>query len=271
MTRFNAAVYRFGQPVREDTFGVADAVQLVRDRAAAAVLLDVVEPCELEAWWSDAAFPEATPHRNLPSTVNTGVAVGPTQRLVGRDLVSEIIDYVSYGSKHNGGLKHTAFVKLVGDALNADAVRIGRWGELPIVSKREFQPKGGTYSIPPHCDAIQFARDPLYWPFSEGYVDEVDQVSVFLNVADSAQGTGLLLWDHRPRDLAELDEIMQEFKATGAVERLSRMTSVVVNGRPGQLYVLNTRVLHAVQQCTAPRKTLGSFLVWHDQRWHMFQ
>ncbi|CAG9205442.1 hypothetical protein [Burkholderia vietnamiensis] len=270
MTRYSATILGFRCAPEIGRLGLREAVDLIGSRQAAAVLLDVVPPDRLDEWWCDPAFPEPVPHRNLPSAVNTGVAIGPTQRATGRELVSAVIDYLSYGGRYNGKLGSARFVTLLKNELGAGGVRIGEWGELPLASKREFSPKEGTYSIPPHCDAIQFARDPSLWPLAD-YATDRDQVSVFLNAGDSPQGTELVLWDDRPADIVELDEMMREFHSTGTVARLDGVPSVVVNGRPGQIYVLNTRVVHAVRQCTAQRRTLGAFLVHRDDRWHMFQ
>ncbi|WP_175696953.1 hypothetical protein [Burkholderia ambifaria] len=270
MTEYAATILGFRCAAETGRLGLKEAVDMIGSRRAAAVLLDVVPPDRLDDWWSDPAFPEPVPHRNLPSAVNTGIAIGPTQRATGPDLVAALIDYLSYGGKYNGKLSGTRFVTLLKNELDADAIRIGEWGELPLASKREFAPKDGTYSIPPHCDAIQFARDRSLWPLAD-YQMDCDQVSVFLNAGDSPEGTQLVLWDERPADIAALDDMMREFNETGTVARLDGVPSVVVNGRPGQLYVLNTRVVHAVRQCTARRKTLGAFLVHRDGKWHMFQ
>ncbi|MBA3771472.1 MAG: hypothetical protein H0X13_02995 [Ramlibacter sp.] len=268
---YQAEVHAFDRPSRHARLSLAEAALLIRDRHAAAVLLDLVDPAELEGWWNDKAFPEVTQHQSFPGAGKSGLAIGPTQRLVNEQLVPGLIDYFSYGASCNAALRQTNFVKLCERELNARSVRVGEWGEFPLVSKREYQPiEGGVYSVPPHCDAIHFGREPERWPIAEGYEEGFDQISIFLSVRDSENGARLVMWEYRAGSRPELDELMSEYARSGRIERLEGVPKLVIKGHPGQLNVLNTRAMHAVEQCKTVRQTLGSFAVWHDGQWGMF-
>ncbi|MBA2675271.1 hypothetical protein [Ramlibacter sp.] len=270
-TTYQAEIHAFGQPQRQGRMSLADAALMIRDRQAAAVLLDVAEPAELDGWWNDASFPEVTQHQSFPGAGKSGLAIGPTQRLVKEQLVPGLIDYFSYAARCNAALRRTRFVQLCERELGAGPVRVGQWGELPLVSKREYQPiAGGLYSVPPHCDAIHFGREPERWPIQEGYDEGFDQISLFLSVRDAENGAGLVIWDYRAPTRPALDDLMSEFSRTRRIGALEGVPKVVIKGRPGQLNVLNTRAMHAVEQCTTVRQTLGSFIVWHDGQWRMF-
>lgn len=268
---YRAEIYDFDKQVERADLTLADAALLIRDRRAAAVLVDLVEPRDLDTWWNDDAFPPITQHQSFAGAGKSGLAIGPTQRLVNEQLIPGLIDYFSYAGRANAALRRTEFVRLCARELGAGAVQVGAWGELPLVSKREYQPvENGLYSVPPHCDAIHFGREPHNWPIKEGYDEGYDQISIFLSVKDAENSAGLVMWDYRPATRVELDELMSEFTRTRRIERLEQVRSVTIKGRPGQLNILNTRVMHAVEQCRTVRQTLGSFLVWHDGQWRMF-
>lgn len=268
---YRAEIYDFDKQVERADLTLADATLLIRDRQAAAVLVDLVEPRDLDTWWNDDAFPPITQHQSFAGAGKSGLAIGPTQRLVNEQLIPGLIDYFSYAGRANAALRNTEFVRLCARELGAGAVQVGAWGELPLVSKREYQPvENGLYSVPPHCDAIHFGREPHNWPIKEGYDEGYDQISIFLSVKDAENSAGLVMWDYRPATRVELDELMSEFTRTRRIERLEQVRSVTIKGRPGQLNILNTRVMHAVEQCRTVRRTLGSFLVWHDGQWRMF-
>lgn len=270
-TLYPAEIHAFGQPIRKSEINLDEAARLIRDRHAAAVLLDIVQPDQLSTWWDDAAFPEVTQHQNFPGAGKSGVAIGPTQRLVKGQLIPGLIDYFSYAARYNAALRNTEFVKLCMRELSAGSVRVGDWGELPLVSKREYQPNDSSeYSVPPHCDAIHFGREPENWPIKEGYGEGFDQISLFLSVKDAENGAALVMWDYRAKSRPDLDEMMSEYARTGRIERLEGVPKVAIKGRPGQLNVLNTRAMHAVEQCKTVRQTLGSFIVWHEGQWRMF-
>lgn len=268
---YEAEIHAFGLPVRHGRMALADAAAMIRDRQAAAVLLDIVDPAELDAWWNDPAFPEVTQHPSFPGAGKSGLAIGPTQRLVGEQLVPGLIDYFSYAARCNPQLRQTKFVQMCERELDATAVRISPWAELPLASKREYQPiEGGTYSVPPHGDAIHFGREPERWPIKEGYDEGHDQISIFLSIQDAENSAGLVIWDYRAQSRPAMDELMAEYSRTGRIRALEGVPHVVVKGRPGQLNVLNTRAMHAVEQCQGVRRTLGSFVVWHGGRWRIF-
>ncbi|WP_104656188.1 hypothetical protein [Ralstonia insidiosa] len=270
-TSYRSEIHRFGAPAEIRDLHIDEAVALVRDGDAIAVLLDVVQPEQLDTWWADPAYPEVIPHRSLSGVANTGVAVGPMQFLENEKLVVGLADYFAYAGRFNGQLRNTAFARLIHDALHIDTVQVGTWAEFPLTSKREFQPKKeGIYSVPPHCDAIHFSRDPGNWPIGENYSELKNQISVFLSVADSNEGTGLVFWDYRPQDFTQLHTLMAEFFANQSIPQLEDVPKLVVRGKPGQLHVLNTRVMHAVEQCQAVRRTIGAFLVRHEDSWRMF-
>lgn len=268
---YRGEIYSFDQRVERRELSLAESALLIRDRKAAAVLLDLVEPADLGKWWDDPAFPAVTQHQSFPGAGKSGLAIGPTQRLVKDALIPGLIDYFAYAGRCNDALRRTEFVQLCRRELGAGSVRVGDWGELPLVSKREYQPnEGSSYSVPPHCDAIHFGREPQNWPIAEGYDEGFDQISIFLSVKDAENGAGLVMWDYRPPTRPALDELMSEYSRTGRIEALEGVRTVTAKGRPGQLNILNTRVMHAVEQCKSTRQTLGSFLVWHDEQWRMF-
>ena len=270
-TSYKAEVYRLNKAVESRTVGIRASALMIRDGEAAAVLLGLVEPSELDKWWFDDAFPEVTQHQSFPGAAKSGLAIGPTQRLVKEHLIPGLMDYFSYAARCNKQLRETKFAKLCIRELGADAVRVGEWSELPLVSKREYSPNpSSAYSVPPHCDAIHFGREPHNWPIKEGYEEGYDQISIFLTVKDAENSAGLVMWDVRPKSRAELDELMGEYTKNRSIRRLENAPSVTVKSKPGQLNVLNTRVMHAVEQCETTRQTMGSFLVWHEGRWRMF-
>ena len=268
---YNAEIYTFDQKVERRAIGLAALADLIRDGGAVAALVDVVEPDQLSLWWDDPAYPAVTQHQSFPGAGKSGLAIGPTQRLVKEQLIPGLIDYFSYGARCNDALRQTEFVRFCAREFGAGPVRVGDWGELPLVSKREYQPiAGGTYSVPPHCDAIHFGREPQNWPIKQDYSGVHDQISVFLSVQDADNGAGLVLWNYRPQSRAELDGLMAEHAGSGQIACLAQVEKVVIRGRPGQLNVLNTRVMHAVEQCQGVRQTLGSFIIWNDGQWRMF-
>lgn len=269
--QYRAELYRFEHEMERRVLSLRDSALLVRDGGAAAVLLDVVEQSRLPAWWHDDAFPKVTQHQSFAGAAKSGLAIGPTQRLVKEALISGLIDYFSYAARCNERLRQTEFARLCMRELEADAVRVGDWGELPLVSKREYTPNSGNaYSVPPHCDAIHFGREPHNWPIKKGYEEGYDQISIFLAVKDAENTAGLVMWNLRPESRVELDELMGEYVRERRIRRLEAAPSVTLNPRPGQIAVLNTRLMHAVEQCQTTRQTVGSFLVWHGGGWKMF-
>jgi hypothetical protein len=271
-TSYRAEIHRFGKnEVDQRNLTMNESALLVRNREAAAVLLDVVPRGELAKWWVDDAFPKVTPHQSFAGAAKSGLAIGPTQRLVKEQLIPGLIDYFSYAARYNEGLKSTEFAKLCIRELGAGPVQVGDWGELPLVSKREYTPNpSSAHSVPPHCDAIHFGREPDNWPIKKGYDEGYDQISVFVVVKDSVNVAGLTMWDVRPESRPELDELMAEYIKARRIARLDGAPRVTVKPAPGKVAVLNTRVMHAVEQCETTRQTVGSFLVWHAGQWRMF-
>jgi hypothetical protein len=270
-TVYPAEIHVFGQPLRRSEVKLHEAARLIRDRHAAAVLLDIVQPDQLRTWGDDKAFPEVTQHQKSPGTGKSRVAIGPTQRLVQGQLIPWLIDYFSCAARYKAALRNTEFVKLCTRELAAGSVRVGDWGKQPLVSKREYQPNDGSeHSVPPHCDAIHFGRAPKNRPIKEGYGEAFDQSSLFFAVKDAENGAALVMWDYRAKSRLDLDEMMGEHALTGRIERLEGVPKVAIRGRPGQLNVVNTRAMHAVEQCKTVRQTLDSFKVWHEGQRRMF-
>lgn len=270
-TVYRSEIHTFDQPPRTALLSLADASLMVRDRQAAAVLLDLVAPEDLDAWWNDPAFPAVTQHQSFAGAAKSGLAIGPTQRLVRDQMMPGLIDYFSYAARCNPALRRTKFVQLCEHELGATAVRVGEWGELPLASKREYRfIENSEYSVPPHCDAIHFGREPQHWPFVEDYSEGFDQISIFLSVRDADNAAGLVMWDYRAASRPVLDALMGEYAQLHHIAALDSVPRIVIRSRPGQLNILNTRVMHAVEQCVATRQTLGSFIVWHDGHWRMF-
>jgi hypothetical protein len=268
---YEAEVYSFGgQPVK-CSLTYRQAVERIRDGGAAAILLDMLEPDGLDAWWAGDAFPDVVRHRNFPTAAVSGIAIGGVQRLEGANLVLGLIDYFSYAARVNERLRESEFVKLCRRELGAESVRIGAWGELPLASRREFvKNQDGPYSVPPHCDAIHFGRDKANWPFKAGFGEGDFQISSVLTVGEAENDAGIVFWDLKPGTRPELDALMAEVSGPGGGARLRDARSVTVRARAGQMTVLDTRLLHAVEQCASPRRTIGAFLIWHDGCWRMF-
>jgi hypothetical protein len=271
MTRsYQAEVYSFGSEPLTRRMTMDDAARCISGGEAAAVLLDTVPAEGIDRWWIESAFPDLTRHRNFPSAATSGVAIGGIQRLEKENLIAGLIDYFCYAGKVNDKLKHTQFVELCVDELNAEPVFVGAWGELPLASRREFVANpNGSYSVGPHCDAIHFGRD-ANWPIKADINEGGDQLSMVLTVGPSSDAAGIVLWDLRPESRAELDELLAEFASSREIRRLAGRRSVAVRARAGQMTILNTRLLHAVEQCVTPRRTIGAFLIWHGGGWHMF-
>jgi hypothetical protein len=265
-----STAFAFGREPIAGHMTLDQAAHYVRDGHAAAVLLDMVPEHQLDAWWVDEAYPAITQHASFPGAAKSGLSIGPVQRLVRQELVTGLIDYFSYGARMNRGLEKTAFVQACVKEMGATSVRIGDFGELPLASKREYKPNDfSAYSIPPHCDSIHFGRDP-YWPIKADYEEGRDQISIFLTLRQPQNHAGLILWDVRPESRAELDILLAEYSETERVRRLEGARSIVLDARPGQMSVLNTRLMHAVEACATVRQTVGSFAVWHEGAWRIF-
>lgn len=270
-TAYESEVFSFGkEPVkRRMTYG--EAAACVRDGEAAAVLLEMLDPDGLDAWWSESAFPDIVQHKNFSTAATSGIAIGPIQRLENDKLILGLIDYFAYAGKSNERLKQTEFVKLCVRELGASPVRIGDWAEFPLASRREFVAnEREPYSVGPHCDAITFGRDVVNWPVKPEFDNGYDQLSTVLTINEANNGAGIVLWNLRPKSRAELDELLDEFSKNQRIARLEGTPSVTVRARAGQMTVLNTRLLHAVEQCASPRRTIGAFLLWDGDGWRMF-
>jgi hypothetical protein len=268
---YEAEVYSFnGQPARR-SMTYLQAVEYVGRGEAVAVLLDMLDPEGLDAWWAGSAFPDIVRHRNFPTAGVSGIPIGGVQRLENGNLVLGLIDYFSYAARVNDRLRESEFVKLCRRELGAESVRIGAWGELPLASRREFvRNDSGPYSVPPHCDAIHFGRDRANWPFRSGFSEDGLQVSTVLMVNEAENDAGIVFWDLKPETRPELDALMAEVSGPDGAARLRDVPSVTVRARAGQMTVLDTRRLHAVEQCASPRRTIGCFLIRHDGCWRMF-
>ena len=270
-TAYESEVFAFGAEPVKRRMTYREAAECVRDGGAAAVLLDMLEPDGLDRWWHENGFPDIVQHKNFSTAATSGIAIGPVQRLEKDKLILGLIDYFAYAGKTNERLKQTEFVKLCVRELGAAPVRIGDWAEFPLASRREFVTNTtGTYSVGPHCDAIAFGRDTSNWPIEPGFDKGYDQLSTVLTIDEAQNGAGIVLWNLRPRSRAELDELMDEFTRTQSIARLHGVPSVAVRARAGQMTVLNTRLLHAVEQCASPRRTIGAFLLWDGDGWRMF-
>lgn len=264
---YDAQTFAFGTEPAVGRMTYAQAAERVRDGQAAAILLDMAQPAELDAWWDENDFPELIRHKNFGSVATSGVAIGPLQRLQGDALVMALIDYFAYAAKANVRLARTAFVKLLAAELGATPLRIGSYAEYPLASRREctFNPSD-RFSIGPHCDSVHFSRDPALWPIKEEYA----QVSTVMTIDEAENGAGIVLWDVRPGSRRELDELQAEYGERGTIARLEEGRILKVPARAGQMTVLSTRLMHAVENCTSARRTIGAFLVWRDGGWRMF-
>jgi hypothetical protein len=264
---FESEVFAFGADPVKRRMTYAAAVEQVRDGHAAAVLLDMVDPQGLDAWWAESDFPDLIRHKNFGSAATSGVAIGPLQRLEGAALVLALIDYFAYAAKANPSLARTAFVKLIAGELGAEPVRLGDYAEFPLASRREFSLNpSDRYSVGPHCDAIHFGRDGAVWPVK----DEYDQVSTVLTIDEAENCAGIVLWDLRPGSRRELDALQAEYGQHQSIARMEERPALTVRARAGQMTVLSTRLMHAVENCSSPRRTIGAFLIWRDGGWRMF-
>jgi hypothetical protein len=271
-TAYASEAFAFGKDPVRGRMTYREAAESVRDGEAAAVLLDMLEPEGLDRWWHESLFPEIVQHKNFSTAATSGIAIGPIQRLEKDKLILGLIDYFAYAGKTNERLRETEFVKLIVRELGAAPVRIGAWAEFPLASRREFVAnERDLYSVGPHCDSITFGRDTANWPIKAGSGNGYDQLSTVLTIDEAENGAGIVLWDVRPQSRAELDKLMDEFTRDQSIERLKNARSVTVRGRAGQMTVLNTRLLHAVERCASPRRTIGAFLLWDDDDgWRMF-
>jgi hypothetical protein len=261
---FAAKLMSFAGDENASAITIADCFTRIRDREVVATLLDLVPPGEREDWWHDPGFPETpvNPHNHAPLVI-ASPTLGPLQRASADEFPVKLASYFAYAKVANASLRKTRFVSLFMSELEAEAYKVGEWGELLFATKREFMPNHETeFSFEPHVDAIHFGVDPKSWPIKQGY----EQISALLTIETSHNVPGIVMWNRRPSTRAELNQWITEYRATGkitAIEQAERFTVAPTNG---QLLIFNSRHLHAVEACWSHRRTLGTFLVW-DAGW----
>ena len=259
---FDATLISFAGRVPAAAMTIEDCFRCVHDGKAVAILLDLLPPGEREDWWHDPGFPEtpASPHNHAPLVI-ASPTLGPLQRANSIEFPAKLASYFAYAKLANQSLRKTRFVSLFMRELDADAYRVGEWGELLLATMREFMPNNKTeFSFEPHVDAISFGVDPSSWPIRRDY----EQISALLTIETARNSPGIVVWDRRPSTRVELNQWIAEYRSTGRIGAVDGAERFTVSPGDGQLLIFSSRQLHAVEACQSTRRTLGTFLVWDD-------
>lgn len=266
---FNVTVLNFdGNHVR-DRMPFKTAVEWTRDGRAPSILVDAIPDGEVEAWWNDPAFPELiTPHGHHLGIRTSALkqTIGQVQRSTTETFLRNFGDYFTFSSNANQKIRESRFVRFLSQNLGVVPLRFGELSEFLLATKREYPAyEGGDFSFAPHCDAIDFGRDPR-WPIHWNK----EQIGAFVLIQRSANQAGFVMWDLRVKSRDELDRFASEFAETQEVKAARNVPSLVITPGQGQMCLFNSRYLHAVEKCASPRHTIGTFLIEQDSGWALF-
>ncbi|HDR8938818.1 TPA: hypothetical protein QDB19_005056 [Burkholderia vietnamiensis] len=243
-----------------------EAAECVRDREVAVALLDVVGPDEIDAWWNDRGFPDLRNHQYHRALNATGITLGQLQRSHPESLVSNIAEYFGHAGVANIPMRDTRFIQLFMKELGAETLQFGNWSQFMLATKREYPPfEGDPFSFAPHCDCIDFGRDVERWPFRLN----LEQLGAFITIQKAENEAGFVLWNIRPESRRQLDQWADEYAQHKTLGVLDGVDALTVRPRSGQLCVFNSRNLHAVERCSSLRRTIGTFLVYHEAGWKL--
>lgn len=261
---FNTEVLTFDGNIKKNSLTISSIFSQVKNHQIAAALIDVASMNEIEDWWNDKGFPEMKSHLYHKALNATGMTLGQLQRSSKEDLIKNIADYFSHSAISNMGMKNTKFIKLFKKELGAEVLKIGGWSEFMLATKREYPPfSGDAFSFAPHCDCIDFGRNSEHWPFKY----DTQQIGAFITIQKSSNEAGFKLWNIQPSSRNQLDNWASEYSESKKIEALNKITSITVKPKSGQLCVFNSKNLHAVEQCSSTRLTIGTFLIELADGW----
>jgi hypothetical protein len=267
----SSRLMRFNQPVRSEEMSVAAAVRALESDQADAIIMNIVPRDELDDWWNDEGFSSSpfTKNGHHAGIVATSVTLGQLQREERENLVSKAAEYFGVAGKVNEGLRQTRFVRMFAAELGAKPLTIGVEYEVEFLmaTRRVYEPYEAPFNFAPHCDDISYARDSENWPMKQSYPR---QLGAFLTIRSSANDAGMVVWDHQPVSRAHLDEMHREYRQTGAMSDLGRAARIVLKPQPGQLTLFQSKNIHAVEQCSSTRQTMGLFLIHQERGWRFF-
>ncbi len=268
-SEFNVTVLSFdGNHVR-DRLPFKTAVEWTRDGRSPAILVDAIPDGEVDGWWNDPNFPELiTPHGHHYGLRTSALkqTIGQVQRSTSETFLKNVGDYFTFSSSANPKMKQSRFVRFLQDNLGAVPLRFGELSEFLLATKREYPAfEAGEFSFAPHCDAIDFGRDPR-WPIRWNK----EQIGAFVLIQRSANEAGFVMWDLRVQSREELDRFASEFAETQEVKASRNVKALRITPGSGQVCLFNSRYLHAVEKCASPRHTIGTFLIEQDGGWALF-
>jgi hypothetical protein len=255
-------LFRFNAEPRTEMMTLQAAIDTLRADQADTLLMDVVPPAEIDAWWQDDGFASSpfTKNAHHAGTVATAVTMGQFQREIGPNLVIKAAEYFTVAARINDDLRRSRFVRLFTDGLGASALTMesGYPFEFLMATRRIYDPHDQPFNFAPHCDDIRFGRDAENWPMRKHYAD---QLSVFLTAQVADNNAGFVMWDYRPASRPELDLMHADYARTGTMGVLDGVASFVVRPQPGQLTLFQCKKLHAIERCSSQRRTMGLFLL----------
>ena len=268
---YPAKMLYFDAPDRECVLSLPEAVRRIVDEECGTIVMDVVAREDLESWWDDDGFASSpfTYNAHHAGIQATAVTLGQLQRETKENLVIKTAEYFSLASRINEGLRHTKFVKLFSDALDAGPLTIGReyQAEFLMATKRVYEQYEAPFNFAPHCDDISYSRDTENWPARTSYPH---QLGSFLTIQGSENDAGMILWDNIPESREKLDIMNKEYVATGTIAELETARKIVIKPQPGQLTIFPSKRIHAIERCTSRRRTMGLFLINQEDGWKFF-
>ncbi|WP_394824664.1 hypothetical protein [Pendulispora albinea] len=192
--------------------------------------------------------------------------IGQVQRSASDKLLQNIGDYFAYSNSVNPSMKKTRYCRFFNENLGAVPLRFGEVAELLLATKREYPAfDSAPYSFAPHCDAIDFGRDPR-WPINLNK----EQVGAFILIQKSENQAGFVMWDVTVKSRDELDRFASEYAETQQIAAAKDAKFLRITPGSGQMCIFNSRYLHAVEKCASPRQTIGTFLIEQDGGWAQF-
>jgi hypothetical protein len=249
-----------------------EVMTTIYEEDAAAVTLDVADPATVDSWWDDEGWKDVpfTKNAHHAGIVATAITVGQLQREQGLDLVTKTAEYFSLAKELNHGLRRTKFVRLFTEALGGGPLTVGKEypAEFVLASQRTYPPFSAPFNFAPHCDDISYSRAEGIWPMKKSYPQ---QLGSFLVVTAAENNAGFVMWDYKPSSRAELDELHNEYKRDGKMRILEDKASLTIKSAPGQLTTFACRNIHAIEQCTSLRRTMGLFMIKDENGYHYFE
>ncbi len=265
MSKFIGHAYFFDGSKEKKELSLKSSVELVSNGSVDAIILDVLSELEAESFWQQNTLSEPESHQHHSLLSASGVTMGQLQREVGQKFISKLASYIANSSIENRNHERTGFIKLFREGLDAQPYLLSGQAELLIATKRVYKKNiSEKFNFLPHVDNISFARAKELWPVE----DPETQLGAFFLVEGSENDAPFLIWDKVIDSRAELDDLASKF-GSGDFSDLEGLRKIKLSPKPGQLTIFSSKRLHAVGQCASQRRTIGTFLVPHGDRWFL--